>query len=178
MMAVMHEAEPYGHLLLNGHPMGFPQLAKLVGSNPKTVSAALSELVLNGVCSRSDSGVIYSRRMVRDFEKAQSDQVNGRAGGNPLLKPPDNRGVNPPDKAHIPDTRNQKEVSSFKEVGKKKVNGWSPPRHGATGRGRVYVVKGSAEWAQYAEDYRGVHGVEPEPNAHGGKWFKTLGEAT
>jgi uncharacterized protein YdaU (DUF1376 family) len=68
------------------------------------------------------------------------------------------------------------EVKNFSGIVEKKANGWSPPRHGATGKGRVYIEFGTAEWSQYAEDYRGVHGEDPRPNDHGGKWFKTLGE--
>ena len=70
-----------------------------------------------------------------------------------------------------------KEVKNFQGIGEKKANGWSPPRHGATGKGRVYIEFGTAEWSQYSEDYRSVHGVDPQPNQYGGKWFKTLGEA-
>lgn len=71
-----------------------------------------------------------------------------------------------------------KETKTFKSVGEKRVNGWSPPKHGATGRGRVYIESGSVEWTEYAADFRGVHGKDPTPNEYGGKWFKTLGEAS
>lgn len=56
----------------------------------------------------------------------------------------------------------------------------SPPRHGKTNRagGRVYVVKGTPEWEAYADDYRRLRGIEPNVNPHGGRWFKTLGEAS
>lgn len=70
---------------------------------------------------------------------------------------------------------------SFKSLGEASVNprhGWSPPKHGATGRGRTYIRADSPEWEAYAADYRGVHGKDPEPNEYGGKWFKTTGEAT
>lgn len=70
----------------------------------------------------------------------------------------------------------EKETKTFSNVGKPKANGWSPPRHGATGKGRVYIESGSQEWRQYAEDWRNVHGTDPTANEHGGKWFKTLGE--
>lgn len=56
-----------------------------------------------------------------------------------------------------------------------------PPRHCATtpkDGGRVYVVKGTPEWEAYAADYRAAHGREPNVNPHGGKWFKTMGEAS
>lgn len=71
-------------------------------------------------------------------------------------------------------------VKGFKAFGEARVSarsGWSPPRHGATGKGRTYIEFGTEEWASYAADYRAAKGVDPEPNEHGGKWFKTTGEA-
>lgn len=57
---------------------------------------------------------------------------------------------------------------------------WTPPRHGATSQrtGRVYVQSGTPEWASYADDFKSHTGVDPVPNEHGGKWFKTLGAAS
>lgn len=54
----------------------------------------------------------------------------------------------------------------------------SPPRHCAQNKDRVYIEKGTPEWASYAEDYRAVRGEDPHSNSHGGKWFKKLGEAS
>ena len=57
----------------------------------------------------------------------------------------------------------------------------SAPRHGATSSeagGRVYVVKGTPEWDAYAADYRVATGKEPNVNSSGGRWFKTVGEAS
>lgn len=55
---------------------------------------------------------------------------------------------------------------------------WAPPRHGATGNGRIYIEVGHQDWSAYAEDFRRVHGYDPTPNQHGGKWFKVLGESS
>lgn len=70
--------------------------------------------------------------------------------------------------------------SSFKTIGEVRANprkDWTPPKHGACGKGRVYIEFNSPEWRAYAEDFRCVTGSDPVPNSHGGKWFKTLGEA-
>lgn len=67
--------------------------------------------------------------------------------------------------------------SSFSGIGSVK-SGWTPPKHGATGKGRIYIRVDHPDWESYAEDYRGVHGKDPEPNQYGGKWFKVLGEAS
>jgi hypothetical protein len=104
MLCVMHEADPYGSLLINGTVVSEQQLATLAGIPPRQVAALLAELRAAGVFSEDD-GIIFSRRMRRDAENAERDKANGKAGGNPTLK----AGVNPPDKAQKPDTRSQKE---------------------------------------------------------------------
>lgn len=93
ILSLMHEAEPYGHLLIAGSAPTDKQLATLVGATEREVKAAISELRDAGVFSIGDNGVVYSRRMVRDYAKAKQDRDNGLGGGNPKLK----GGVNPPD---------------------------------------------------------------------------------
>lgn len=114
MLCVMHEAEPRGSLLVNGNSVSERQLAGLAGCSVKDVAALLGELEAAGVFSRDD-GVIFSRRMRRDEEKAKRDKANGRKGGNPLIRTV-NDGVNPPlngeDKAQIPEARSQKPEGS------------------------------------------------------------------
>jgi hypothetical protein len=94
MMCIMHDAKPYGSLLVNGRRIDKKQLAGLAGISEKECVSLLMELEGNGVFSRDEDGAIYSRRMRRDHEKAVKDKENGRGGGNPRLK----AGVNPPDK--------------------------------------------------------------------------------
>ncbi len=67
-----------------------------------------------------------------------------------------------------------KQVGNFRKVGEVKANG---PRHGAVSpsRGTVFIRKGTDDWETYVEDYRRAFGVEPEPNQHGGFWFKIVG---
>lgn len=104
LLGYMHEAAPYGHLLINCKQPTDAQIATLVGSDIKTVRAALAELEAAGVFSRDEDGSIFSRRMVRDAEKRERDKGHGARGGNPTLK----GGVNPPDKAQRPEASNQK----------------------------------------------------------------------
>jgi hypothetical protein len=66
MLCIMHEAEPYGHLVVNGKSMNEKQLSRAAGGSLKQIRVLLSELESTGVFSRSDDGVIYSRRMVKD----------------------------------------------------------------------------------------------------------------
>lgn len=68
MICMMHEGDPYGHLTLNGKVVLPGILARIVGATIDEVSAWLSELEEMGVFSRTEEGVIYSRRMVQDEE--------------------------------------------------------------------------------------------------------------
>lgn len=76
MLCLMHEAKPYGHLLLNGHPVTNDQLAALAGTSPDTASSLLAELEGAGVFSRNRSGVIFSRRMRRDYAVSSKQRAN------------------------------------------------------------------------------------------------------
>ena len=93
LLTLMHdEGEPYGHLKINGIMPTSAQLARMLGGTAKDIDRLLAELEAAGVFSRADDGVIYSRRMVRDKAKADTDKTNGKGGGNPKLisedKPP------------------------------------------------------------------------------------------
>ena len=82
----MHDASPYGYLVIGRKIPTAGQLASLVGCEVDNVIAALAELEDAAVLSRDELGRIYSRRMVRDQEKAARDKANGNLGGNPQLR--------------------------------------------------------------------------------------------
>lgn len=107
MMCLMHEAEPYGHLLVNGVPPSDMQLSMLTGIPADQLPELIAELGAQGVYSRNGNGVIYSRRMTRDEKRARTARKNGKHGGNPTLSkkreipPPDNPSDNPEDKGEL-----------------------------------------------------------------------------
>lgn len=68
MLSFMHEAEPYGHLRVNGQDIQTKQLARMVGVPVKVVTRLLAELESAGVFSTTVAGTLFSRRMVRDQE--------------------------------------------------------------------------------------------------------------
>lgn len=104
LLSVMHdEGEPYGHLLINAAVPTAAQIARILGGTAREVEGLLAELKAAGVYDVSEGGAIVCRRMVRDKAKAEADRVNGKGGGNPNLTGKDKRGVNPEDKAHIPE---------------------------------------------------------------------------
>lgn len=80
MLCLMHEGEPYGHLTVLGRAMTPEALAKLVGESAAAVKRWLNELQSNDVCSLTDDGLIYSRRMVRDEQLREVRAAGGHAG--------------------------------------------------------------------------------------------------
>jgi hypothetical protein len=92
MLALMHESDPYGHLVVNGEPVSVAQLARLIGESAALVKKLLAELESRNVFSRTDSGVIFSRRMVRDEHIREVRAEAGKLGGNPALLDKGKRG--------------------------------------------------------------------------------------
>lgn len=117
MLAIMHEAEPRGHLTVKGKQLSFEALALMVGSDAETVKSLVDELEENGVFSRKKSGVIFSRRIEKDENKARKNRENGKMGGNPSLcnKTENDGSVNQEVKAKKPEARSQKQDNSSNE---------------------------------------------------------------
>ncbi len=76
MLCLMHEAEPRGHLLLNGRPVTDAQLAAIAGVPLEIAQACLGELESAGTFSRTRAGVIYSRRMRADTALSKKQRAN------------------------------------------------------------------------------------------------------
>lgn len=83
MLCLMHEAEPYGHLTVNGRPVTDAQLAVLCGLPPVELGALLTELEEAGVFSRARNRVIYSRRMTRDEKRRKDGEKSAKSGTLP-----------------------------------------------------------------------------------------------
>ena len=67
MLCLMYESPIRGHLsLASGKPVDATKLARMVGGGVKEVEELLDELYECGVFSKSDDGIIFSRRMVQD----------------------------------------------------------------------------------------------------------------
>ena len=80
MLGLMHEARPYGYLLLNGNPLDAATLGRVISVDGRTVAAALKELEGLGVFSRTDEGVIICRRMIREGMRSEQAAEHGRKG--------------------------------------------------------------------------------------------------
>lgn len=120
MLCIMHEAEPYGHLIHRGSPLDDRRLAAMVGQPIECITEWLAELEREGVFERKRNGVIFSRRMEADEQKRRKARDNGKMGGNPSLSKTieKEQSDNPQDKAQRPETRDQKleGVSSDEET--------------------------------------------------------------
>lgn len=99
MLSLMHNAEPYGFLLVDGVAPSQEQLARLVGDSERDVRKWLNELVSAGVPSivghdmphdvlalvppNLPGGTFLSRRMLRDrdHENANGRHKNVKYGG-------------------------------------------------------------------------------------------------
>ena len=68
----------------------------------------------------------------------------------------------------------EKQILNFRKVGEGRPSG---PKHGAVSksRGTVYIRQGTADWQAYVDDHRLAVGWEPQPDQHGGHWFKIAG---
>ena len=86
LLCLMHEATPYGHLVINGRVPDAKRIAAMIGKPEREVAAALSELEELGVFSRTSEAIIYCRRMVRDNELVDCGKLNGANGGNPEIR--------------------------------------------------------------------------------------------
>jgi hypothetical protein len=77
-LCIMHEAKPYGHLVLNGEPVDDGTLARITGATVDEVQALMAELRQAGVFGLTSKGVVFSRRMTKDHARAQK----GRRAAN------------------------------------------------------------------------------------------------
>lgn len=80
VMCLAHECEPYGHLTINGKAMTPAQLGRQVGLTARECEALLDELTDSGVARRTDEGVIFSSRMVRDEDLRNRRAAGGKDG--------------------------------------------------------------------------------------------------
>lgn len=88
LLCLMFESDKRGYLVLSsGKPATTEQLARMTGNAPEVVAELVKELEECGVTSRTDEGVLFSRRMVRDESKRRKCSKAGKkGGGNPRLK--------------------------------------------------------------------------------------------
>lgn len=124
MLCIMHEASPYGHLVMGGRAVSNDALARTTGSSVEEVSALLIELQNAGVLSVTRKAVVYSRRMVSDRNRAEKGRKAvakrwAQGAENPREKRQPNRSPNrspitqkPEARSHISSSSDEKEDKS------------------------------------------------------------------
>lgn len=68
MFCLMNQGTPYGHLRDEAGDISIRSLARVCGVTTRALGVALAELESHQVFSRTETGTIFSRRMVRDEE--------------------------------------------------------------------------------------------------------------
>ena len=86
MICYMHEGSPYGYLKVGNKVILPSNLAGMTGLTLQEVEGCLKELYDAGVYDIDESGVICSRRMIRDENIRNIRALGGSKGGNPTLK--------------------------------------------------------------------------------------------
>src|SRR5262245_2153543 len=66
LMAIMHDCQPYGHLARDGKAIPDAAVARQLGESLASYRRLLAALEHAGVPSRTEAGILFSRRMVRD----------------------------------------------------------------------------------------------------------------
>jgi hypothetical protein len=84
MICIMHQAEPYGRLVVNGRAIDPATLGRMVGAKAGEIVRWQAELEQAGVYDR-EGDMIVSRRMVRDETVRRLRAEGGKLGGNPAL---------------------------------------------------------------------------------------------
>ncbi|WP_454760599.1 hypothetical protein [Caulobacter segnis] len=74
MICIMHEATPYGHLMVGDQPLAEFALARVVGASVEEIQAMLVELSAAGVLRRTRAGVIFSKRMTDDHKRSKEGE--------------------------------------------------------------------------------------------------------
>ena len=85
MLFIMHDnPQRRGYLEINNKPYPNDALARKIGISSEKIEKILEKIIEFGVGSvEKKTGILYSRRMVRDEEKRQALANNGKKGGRP-----------------------------------------------------------------------------------------------
>jgi hypothetical protein len=86
ILCLMFECDERGVLSTAGRAWGDQEVARAIGGQYDVTLACIQELADLGVVSRSTTGALYCRRMVRDENKRKlCSDAGKRGGGNPKV---------------------------------------------------------------------------------------------
>jgi len=134
MLCLMHQGTPYGHLRLRDSHGGYfrpdvPALAKMAGNSPEEVRVWLAELDHVGVLSRTRSGAIFSKKMVRDERVRKQWRTRQASSRSKIKKASKDQTLPCCDDAEIlhADAGNQHKTNKHKEMNACDVTGVVTP---------------------------------------------------
>jgi Helix-turn-helix domain len=175
-------------------------LAAVCGVHRNNVSTAVTELVSFGYLARQPSPDDKRRRVLRVlYPSENTSPVDEVSRGNSsstgverfatprkILRHPETQVFAGKEQfSQNINTNINTKIEGPDEDLNKKSNGEAIPLRRKTARDHVlrdgdklYIRTDSPHWSDYEADYRAVHGVSPEPDCGGGRWFKLSGEAT
>jgi len=99
MLAIAFDGNPRGHVTIGRNGATPKQIATIAGISERHCIALLEELEQAEVFSRTDAGVMFSRRMVRDHEAAEAGRqavAKRWANRDEPTSPP----ITPPNRVH------------------------------------------------------------------------------
>lgn len=94
LLCIMAESNRYGYLEINDKAPTQEMLMKRLSIHHKTLKKCLRELQENGIISLCN-GVLYSRKMAKQFTQHAQQKDFGKKGGNPTLNPTLKAALNP-----------------------------------------------------------------------------------
>jgi hypothetical protein len=113
ILCLMFECDERGVLSTAGRAWGDQEVARAIGGQYDVTLACIQELADLGVVSRSTTGALYCRRMVRDENKRKlCSDAGKRGGGNPQFSKGHCKGDNkgPPNGA--PEYESENEIAN------------------------------------------------------------------
>jgi hypothetical protein len=106
LLCLMMQGEPYGHLAINGRALSDDEVSRTIGLELNTYKGTLYRLMERGIPSKTESGMIFSRRLVRDHERFVVGSISGKkGGGNPRLRKKKSES-----RIHIPEAKGRLKV--------------------------------------------------------------------
>ena len=115
MMCIAATTEYPGYLVQGGEPIPDKLIAKLCGIRPQTFRKATATLVSVRRLMKTNTGVWYIPRMVKDAAYSRKQSENGRKGGNPSLIPLDDKSDKPRTEQNRTYTTGRKKAVEYSE---------------------------------------------------------------
>lgn len=155
-ICLMHEAKPYGHLVLNGQPVSDDMLSRWAGIPLDQIETLMSELEKAGVLSRTANGVVYSRRMTKDFQRAKIGSKSAKKRWSQATEKQQENLVPNGSPSREPTTQIPEVRKNIKSIPSQTV---AAPANGmgkgvGEGRPRPFPSDGSIAFSQWAEIVR------------------------